>query len=249
MTETANQRYYRIFHSAPLHTLAEVPDPRPHMPNLGNVFGHFINYEILPENSIIIDGGTCVGAFLDRLHRDLDTKNFKIIGFEPCRANLRRMACPSCRPGGPPDEELHTEISNRALVGEGGKRTVTFYEFDGLQEWGHIMGEALPRGFDNRTAGSSEYKVKTTTLNKIFKEYDLPKIDYLKLDIEGAETAVVKTMSQETANKIFQISMEVHNDDGPQLKAILENLGFECIFETGELYGVRKQIESEKDIK
>ena len=233
---TDNQKTYFSWHVAK----KAMPAPTGII-NLGGGLGHFINFELLPEDSIIIDGGVCVGEFVDRINQEVDTKNFKIIGFEPCKDNLRKLE------GRP--EKLRAEISDKALVGEGDAETVTFYEFSGLEEWGNIMGEDLPRGFHRRAPGSLEYEVQTTTLIKIFEEYNLPRIDYLKLDIEGPETSLVKTMSQETANKIFQISMEVHNGDGPQLKTILENLGYECIFERGELYGARKQIESGKDVK
>ena len=56
-------------------------------------------------------------------------------------------------------------------------------------------------------------------------------IDYLKLDIEGAEFNLFRTMTQNTANKIKQISCEIHPEffDGDATKFItdrLNELGF-----------------------
>ena len=197
--------------------------------NLGGTLGHIIDFELLREDSVIVDGGVCAGDFIHALSARVDTSKFRIIGFEPCKTNLENMPKSIA--------SLQAEIYGKAVVGKNSPDELTFYEFPNDPEWGNVTGLYLDSG--RRSSSSPEYKVETITLEKIFELYDIPCIDYLKLDIEGTESDLVCSMSQEIANKIKQLSMEVHNDDQDMLGKTLIDLGFRTHFERGELYGYR----------
>lgn len=74
-----------------------------------------------------------------------------------------------------------------AVVGRGRMDRVDF-RFDGL-EHGGIVGEGFDNGSHLRHLSSKEY---TVTLREIFRKFDVPKvIDYLSLDVEGAEEFIM----------------------------------------------------------
>ncbi len=54
-------------------------------------------------------------------------------------------------------------------------------------------------------------KVQCITLDKIFETYKLDKIDFLKMDIEGAELKAFDGITDENLNKIRKISLEYHH--------------------------------------
>tara|TARA_R110002110_G_scaffold254255_1_gene470100 strand:- start:104 stop:715 length:612 start_codon:yes stop_codon:yes gene_type:complete len=198
--------------------------------NLRGSLGHIIDFEKLSQDSIVVDCGVCVGEFIFRLDEEVDTSKFRIIGFEPCKTNLKNM------PQWP--EHMNIKIHDKAIVGTSSPEYTTFYEFTGLSEWGNVTG--LEASTKQKLSDSLKYKVETTTLEKMFDNYDISHIDYLKLDTEGTETDIVKTMTQDVANKINQISMEVHNKDEKGLELILKSLGFNTRFDfPNELYGSR----------
>ena len=207
--------------------------------NLGGSLGHMIDFEKIPEDAIIIDGGVCQGEFIDELNSRFDISSFTIIGFEPSTTNIDFVKNKFKN-----FENIHLE--DKAIVGKSFPDTINFYEYRGagLEEWGNVMG-LYQDSAKNRNATQVEYAVETITIEKIFDLYNITHIDYLKMDIEGTEFNLVETLTQETANKINQLSMEVHEDpeDAKKSKEALMNnlikLGFEVHFERGELYGCR----------
>ena len=72
-------------------------------------------------------------------------------------------------------------------------------------------------------------RVETTTLDSLIEKYGLPKVDLLKLDCEGCEYPVLRSMMKETFSRIGEVIMEYH--DGPKdLPTLLSSVGFtvEC---------------------
>lgn len=72
-------------------------------------------------------------------------------------------------------------------------------------------------------------EVLTTTLEDIVKEEAIARCHYLKLDCEGAEYAIVDFLSPELAERIDQITMEVHRIPGrepSELNRRLSEAGF-----------------------
>ena len=61
--------------------------------------------------------------------------------------------------------------------------------------------------------GPESFRVDCTTLPDIFEKQKLEKIDLLKLDCEGAEVEILKTVSDELLHRIRQIVMEIHVPD------------------------------------
>jgi FkbM family methyltransferase len=58
---------------------------------------------------------------------------------------------------------------------------------------------------------SNTFSVKTTTINKIIDQYKIDKIDFLKVDCEGGELDLFKTITDENLSKVKKAVIEYHN--------------------------------------
>ena len=77
--------------------------------------------------------------------------------------------------------------------------------------------------FNLYPGSNSKYTAKTIKL----KELDLRKIDYLKLDIEGAEKDLIEQASDRDFINVQQICVEIHkNANKKTIAKQLQNLNF-----------------------
>lgn len=77
-----------------------------------------------------------------------------------------------------------------------------------LHESDHLGGSNLFGTEEN----SNKYNVRTYTLDYLFESSLIDKIDFLKIDIEGAEHHALKGISDENLMKVKTISMEYHHN-------------------------------------
>ncbi|MFM6955394.1 MAG: FkbM family methyltransferase [Ignavibacteria bacterium] len=86
-------------------------------------------------------------------------------------------------------------------------------------------------------AFTSTIEVPTISIPSFLHNYGIPRIDALKMDIEGAEIAVFRGMSDDLLKSIKQITVEFH-DFIPEMKmeqdvldiiSRMKSLGFACI--------------------
>ena len=71
-------------------------------------------------------------------------------------------------------------------------------------------------------------KVKAYSLPALFGEYNLSKIDFVKMDIEGAESIIFKEDCS-WLNCVQSLNLEVHNGEPlSRYVSILEKYGFKC---------------------
>lgn len=175
----------------------------------------------------IIDAGANIGEFIDVV-REFGIMS-KIIAIEPCKSNINILLKKNYD---------NVEIVGAALVGENNNDVVVFSEIENRNQWGSItnINEIGPRAA--RARKMRKYKVKSVKLGDIVKS----PIDYLKMDIEGEETEVINSLSQELAAKIKQVSLEIHNNDADALDEKLKELGYETQILNGEIFGIRKDV-------
>lgn len=195
--------------------------------HIGDNLGHMLIPELISDG-IIVDGGANVGRFIKRI-RDLGINN-KIIAIEPCIRNINILR----------DLKLdNVDLLTCALVGSDIFGNVSFFDIEGLKgEWGNITGinlkPALARGNKHTT-----YEVETVRLNDI-----AGKIDYLKLDVEGSESDIIKKLTSSDVSRIMQISIEIHNKDHDSLISHLNEIGYKTKWfeKYKELYAVNSGI-------
>lgn len=179
--------------------------------------GHFVDLSRLGDDSIIVDAGASYGLTIKELRKFEQTKNCTIYAIEPHKKNVKDLK-----------KLKNVVVCNKALVGQEFGGEVLFGEVAGLQQWGYIAPSFEGKRRHGRPG--SKYTVKTLKINDVFKEFNIPHIDYLKTDIEGSEKEVIETMSQETASKIKQWSFMIHPttpENKAYLREKLEKLGFE----------------------
>lgn len=102
-------------------------------------------------------------------------------------------------------------------------------------DWEHQL--AVLSDHENR----DEVAVKTVPLERLIGEFD-GRVDLLKIDVEGAEHAVLLAASDETLSMIDRIVLEYHSvrnlsvaDAGIEIERRLESAGFEC-FRTDDVH-------------
>jgi len=191
--------------------------------NLGDGLGHFIIPELISDG-VIIDGGANLGNFISKIRQcDITSKIFAI---EPGKQNFQKLIA---------SKFDNVEFCNKALVSlKSEKEKIIFTEIEDLPEWGGVK-DLYSKNQRVINSKKNKYCVEPITLFDILKSY--PRIDYLKMDIEGCETDIIFEITKELAKQILQISFEVHNNDGEILKSHLESLGYTSIFKEGEVYG------------
>ena len=159
---------------------------------------HFIRLNRLDDESIIVDVGACVGDVIKDLRKYRQTKRCKIFAIECDKKNLEYLK---------KQNFSNLEICEKALVGQDTEGPIKFFRSPRGPNWGSIE----PARLSERWASAEDsYYVKALKINDIFDEFGIDKIDYMKVDIEGAEKLIFDTMSMETAGKIKLLSMEVH---------------------------------------
>jgi len=181
--------------------------------------GHFVDLDKLNDESVIVDAGAAWGDTIEALRTFRQTERCRIFAFECHREHIKTL-----------EEKrfFNVTLYKKALVGQNVPGSVTFYQHNGLPGWGNIT---KPLGRHHRKfKGIVAYEVETLRINDLFGTLGLNEIDYLKMDIEGSEREILETMSEETASRIKQMSIEYHTFLGMTRECTerhLERLGFE----------------------
>jgi FkbM family methyltransferase len=76
-----------------------------------------------------------------------------------------------------------------------------------------------------------EVTCPTTTISQVVAEHGVDRIDFLKVDVEGAELEVLRGIEPEDWAKIDRLAVEVHDIEGRvrTMRAILESAGFNAV--------------------
>ena len=138
------------------------------------------------EGDVVIDLGGNIGVFNRWAHSE---GAGKVISFEPDKRYFKLLSLNA----GP-----NAILFNAAVSHEMGELN--------LYESPHLGGSNV-FGIE----GQQGYSVRTYTLNYLFESQLIDKIDFLKIDIEGAEHAALAGISDENLMKVKTISMEYHH--------------------------------------
>ena len=203
--------------------------------SLTEVLANYIDLRYINDDSIIVDAGACFGAFIEALREHPEASKSRVIALECDRANAEILR----------NKELpNVEIYEKALVGQKSPKNVLFYKYVGLPQWGSTIERKVRH---KKLIKVVEYKVKALRINDILDDLGIQYIDLLKMDIEGGEMAVMETMTQKTALRIKQLSIEVHlhprQKTRPVFKKILERLGYKARIEGVDMvHGILKGV-------
>jgi FkbM family methyltransferase len=93
------------------------------------------------------------------------------------------------------------------------------------------------------------FTVETVTINRIIEEYNLDRIDFLKVDCEGGELDLFRTISDENLSRVQKTVVEYHTKEiGEFVKGRLESSGMvfydpQPIDKMGLIYAYRPEVE------
>lgn len=172
------------------------------------------NFEINQKDTVV-DIGAQIGVF--SIFAAYYTKKGRIFSFEPVPENFKLLKNNISL-----NNVKNVFPINKAISDKKGKENIFLNE---TNTGGH--------SFFQNDASQSKIEVSTISLNDFIKMYNIKKIDFLKIDCEGAEYKILFACSKETLSLIKKISMEYHNIKGKKnvktLKKFLEKNGFKVI--------------------
>lgn len=169
----------------------------------------------IKEDDVVIDIGAHIGLF--SILAAKSASRGKIYAFEPSEENFNLL-----KENIDLNKLSNLELINKAVAKESGAREFALSKDD-------PAGHAIPYEETNRR----KVDVQTTSLDDFFEERNINKVDFLKMDCEGAEYEIFYSCSDETLNKIDKISMEYHNVDTEKnvsrIKSFLEEKRFKVL--------------------
>ncbi|MHA2105420.1 MAG: FkbM family methyltransferase [Candidatus Hodarchaeales archaeon] len=179
------------------------------------------DYGDVPDDSIIVDIGANIGVY--SVYASLMGKNNKIFAYEPVIDNFNVL-----------QENIQLNNSEENIVAfnlgvSSQKEKRKLFLIDAVE---HTLIEK------NETQNFIE--IECVSLNDIIEENNLPKIDLLKMDCEGAEYEILYNTAKENLQKIQEIRMEFHvvkDHDVHSLAKYLEENGFKVnLLKKGNLW-------------
>jgi FkbM family methyltransferase len=153
-----------------------------------NLLDYYKNRErAIFEGDVVVDLGGNVGVFNRWAYSQGASK---VISFEPDRRYFKLLSL---------NADPRSILFNAAASNEVGELVIN--------ETGHLGGSTILLT-DEIT---NSYTVRSYTLDYLFETGVLDKIDFLKVDIEGAEHHALNGISDENLMKVRNISMEYHH--------------------------------------
>lgn len=151
----------------------------------------------LNESDIVVDIGAHIGLFT--LFAAQFCKKGKIYCFEPVKENYEMLLSNISL-----NRLSNVSAFNMAVT----DKTSPVRIFLNSDESGHTMFEQ----------NSTSIEAQSTTLKSILDDNNISSCDFVKMDCEGAEYDIIRTLPQEYFNKIKKMIIEYHMaDNKPEL--------------------------------
>ncbi|MFT0174628.1 FkbM family methyltransferase [Paraburkholderia mimosarum] len=174
---------------------------------MDRVSGHTFFGRFLRENSVVVDLGANMGAFSSQMARKFGCLCFAIEPNPECFAGLKNYE------GVVP---INLAIADR----EGEMR---FY----------VANNSEASSFVRTSQSDREIVVRTMRLDALAQRHGIGHIDLLKIDIEGAEIALLDSLPDVFFRRVGQIAIEFHDfcglisrEDVARVERRFESLGF-----------------------
>lgn len=164
------------------------------------------------DDDLIIDIGAHIGIF--SILASKFVRRGKIFSLEPALENFILL-----KNNVKINNVKNIVAINKAVSNKSGKKTL-FTSSD----------SNVSHSFFKELSSGNKILVNTISLNDFIRKYNIKKIDFLKMDCEGAEFEILFGCSKKTLALIKKIGMEYHNIDDKKnvhkLKYFLEDNGF-----------------------
>jgi len=166
---------------------------------LKTIHGHTFRDDLLVEGGYVLDLGCNDFMFSNYMIN----RGMKVIGLDP----IKNISIPQALAS-----NHNFTYLQRACVGVKESETATYYEY---QQWGansivntpYLLHRDRNGGHANNPSKDS-YEVPITTISELMVEFNIPKFEYIKIDIEGAEYEILKNLPK---GCVKQFSIEFHD--------------------------------------
>lgn len=172
---------------------------------------HIVDFEKLPNNPLVVDAGACLGGFTYGLMEKLNNRG-KYYCIECDKRNYSDLTISA-------NSRSNIILNYNALVGDETQEKVACYAhepFSLRREWSNIFN-LYSKHQGVRSTTILDENVPAITIKKLISKYNLVHIDYLKMDVEGAEFDVIMNMPIDLLTSIPQISFEYHKLKFPEI--------------------------------
>lgn len=168
-------------------------------------------------DDVVLDIGANIGVF--SVYAALRTRN-RVIAFEPFPTNYEFL-CRNVRAS----SFQHVITNCVAVSDEVGTKELYLDGIHGEFHGGHKLFQD-----DSPAHPKKLVEVPTTTLQEIMCEHELDRVDFMKMDCEGSEGAILRATPVEYLQRISKIVMEFHDNFSELghegIQALLEGAGF-----------------------
>jgi FkbM family methyltransferase len=192
------------------------------------VTGHYMrDFVPIRKDSIVIDVGAHIGSFSILAA----TIARRVLAFEPEPSNYEML-----KKNRALNRLENLSLFEMAVSGSDGYQALSVYEASSTGN--HSL-------YSMASKKMVERNVETISLKEIMKREGLLRVDFLKLDCEGAEHDILKKMGSETAARIMGIVMETHRvpvESSIDIPKRLGELGFEVRVEQNGGYVYARQM-------
>jgi FkbM family methyltransferase len=182
----------------------------------------YFGYRVTP-GEVVVDIGANIGTF--SLYAAKVCGASRVVSFEPFLDNYSMLSNNVRR-----NQLSNVTCVNQAVAGIRGPRSLSLSSTDAGSH--SLVGASSERTVD----------VECCTLEDVFQRFSLTKIDYLKMDCEGAEYEILENAISRL-QQIGRISMETHTTldrKAGDLEKLLRGHGFDVrLFEGHRLYATR----------
>ncbi len=180
---------------------------------------------------VVVDIGANIGFFA--LYAAARWRTARILAFEPAPENFKLL-----------EQNLSTSRASNAeckQVAIADKRAETTFYLKQESGWHSLFGEP----------GATPIVVHTLSLEDVMQEYALERIDFLKVDCEGAEYSIFQGREQLLRERVGFVAMEYHEVDGhrvQELNDLFSHAGFvvhqepQTKWNTGLLYAKNSRL-------
>lgn len=147
-----------------------------------NLFNYFLNN--IKEDMIVIDVGAHIGSYA-KLMSKLVGENGKVHSFEPTLRTFNILKENT-------KDKANIIINNLALMDKAGE--IEFEDYG--PKYSYYNGfKKREKEASVKKLKTQKIKVKATTLDDYFKENNINKCDFIKIDAEGAESLILQGMT------------------------------------------------------
>lgn len=153
-------------------------------------------FERFNEGDIVVDVG--IGDKPDFSAHLMSRYNLKCIGVDPTLKHAETLR----------KFELENPLFRYLPLAVGQRSEFTTF----FESQINVSGSLLKNHINIMNDPIISYPVRVVTISDLIEIIDAPSISIMKLDIEGAEYRLIKTLEQSALDKISQLIVEFHHD-------------------------------------